>query len=805
MHDRTTWRVLLTVALALATSLTMVVLTSKPARAEGLDERTTITWNMQGESLGGESGVKWRHVQNYLQQASVLLLQETGAGPPSSMRDDAGHRLSSTTYTTVDGHRYQNSLWNPEGSDRGTPYEVFFLQTDSNGGTGSGGRVNVSIITRSTPDEVRVVDNPVNAGRRALGVRFDNHWYFTFHGLSGGGGDSATMLDAIDRTVQSWNDHFEWTVGGDFNTTPQVLENRRDFPEVAWTHTTGLPTHRGDPPRELDYFVSDQYQPHVMMQRLDPGVSDHWPVQAGPDQPYEPHWPEDMDLMAMGDSITHGVNHSQDDGYRSDVKNHLLWSNWADDTGSYRKRDIDMVGSQRSGNMEDRDHEGVPGDRIDEIADRAKCSVKVHRPNVVTLLAGTNDMNQNHQLGTAPERLGDLIDQILNDAPEAAIMVATLPPSTKAGMQDKIDRYNAELPRIVQDRQRQGKHVRLVNLGDLTTADVDGSHPHDEGYRKIADKFHDALLLAENQGWIKKPVPGGGGECGDTDESKAGPGWRSLGVVAPGMTYPSGRTDLADFDGDGRDDYVRVDQKNRTLRIALNRPSDKPGSPVWKQVDTDVHGALDSAWFPGRKLDFADVNGDGLDDIVLIPASDTDKAVLSILNQGLKSTSNGSAIWWEGSGGPMGLNLDHVEQDAVRFADVNGDGRDDYLRVGRDGSVHAYYNVESDTGYWKWEEHLNWAPGVFYGSRDKLRLADVNGDGKADYLMVGGRGNVHAYINEGGRGNGGFTEHRDFVKETGYPGDKSTFRDVSGDGKADYVVVYDGGSVRAWLNRGGNT
>ncbi|MFC7310413.1 hypothetical protein ACFQVC_40155 [Streptomyces monticola] len=60
-------------------------------------------------------------------------------------------------------------------------------------------------------------------------------------------------------------------------------------------------------------------------------------------------------------------------------------------------------------------------------------------------------------------------------------------------------------------------------------------------------------------------------------------------------------------------------------------------------------------------------------------------------------------------------------------------------------------------------------------------------------------------LNRGGRGNGGFKEHRYFVKETGYPGAKSTFRDISGDGKADYVVVYDGGSVRAWLNRGGNT
>ncbi|WP_405743519.1 VCBS repeat-containing protein [Streptomyces sp. NBC_01525] len=148
---------------------------------------------------------------------------------------------------------------------------------------------------------------------------------------------------------------------------------------------------------------------------------------------------------------------------------------------------------------------------------------------------------------------------------------------------------------------------------------------------------------------------------------------------------------------------------------------------------------------------------------------------------------------------------DGVPQEAIRFADVNGDGRDDLLRVGENGSIHAYYNLSGDSSSgWRWEEHRNWAPGVFYGSRSMLRLADVNGGGRADYLMVGKRGAVHAYLNNGDKARRRFTEHRYFVKETGYPGDKVAFRDISGDGKADYVVVYGGGSVRAWLNRGGN-
>ncbi|WP_354670161.1 hypothetical protein [Streptomyces sp. S.PNR 29] len=56
--------------------------------------------------------------------------------------------------------------------------------------------------------------------------------------------------------------------------------------------------------------------------------------------------------------------------------------------------------------------------------------------------------------------------------------------------------------------------------------------------------------------------------------------------------------------------------------------------------------------------------------------------------------------------------------------------------------MHAYVNT--GTG---WEEHLDWAPGVNGGSRHDLRLADVNGDRKADYLMVQPSGTVNAYLN----------------------------------------------------------
>ncbi|WP_339151423.1 FG-GAP-like repeat-containing protein [Streptomyces sp. F41] len=80
----------------------------------------------------------------------------------------------------------------------------------------------------------------------------------------------------------------------------------------------------------------------------------------------------------------------------------------------------------------------------------------------------------------------------------------------------------------------------------------------------------------------------------------------------------------------------------------------------------------------------------------------------------------------------------------------------------------------------------------------------MDGDHRADYLMVGGDGSVHAYLNRGGKGGGGFEKRHNFANASNYPRHYVQFSDISGDGKADYLVIHDGGAVRSWLNRGGN-
>ncbi|MCX4993619.1 FG-GAP-like repeat-containing protein [Streptomyces sp. NBC_00568] len=490
--------------------------------------------------------------------------------------------------------------------------------------------------------------------------------------------------------------------------------------------------------------------------------------------------PSEIRLMPLGDSITAGVASSTGNGYRGPLRSALQNAGVSS---------LDFVGSVNSGEMVDKDHEGHSGKVIQEIEDFADCTVPASRPNVVTLHAGTNDMDQDLELEGAPQRLGALIDRVLTNAPETTVLVATLIPAQKAGLQPRIDAFNAALPALVGSRQAQGKRVALVDMSSVTTSDLaQPAHPNDTGYAKMGEAFYGALIAAQDRGWIQTPKPGNGQQCSPDSppDSAAGAGWLSLGTIASGMPSPTGRTDLVELDGDRRADYLKISSTLGTVRAALNKSSSVPGKPDWIELPYRNSGA------PSDK--FADIDGDGRDDMIHLQ----DGNIAWVRNLGPIS----DGMNWQATAYKVGLPTG-VSDDAVRFADIDGDGRDDYLRVGDSGNIHAYVNLT--TG---WEEHLNWAPGVSGGSRNALRLADVNGDRKADYLMVSSDGSVDAYINNWDRANptapGRFTKKENFVNATNYPADKSTFRDISGDGKADYVVIYDGGSIRCWLNKGGN-
>jgi lysophospholipase L1-like esterase/fibronectin type 3 domain-containing protein len=204
--------------------------------------------------------------------------------------------------------------------------------------------------------------------------------------------------------------------------------------------------------------------------------------------------------MPLGDSLTHGATTG---AYRTQLEDLLLGDRF----------DFNFVGSLASGpaDLEASRHEGHTGYRIDQIAASVDGWLTTHQPEFVLLLTGTNDVLQDYQLATAPDRLGALIDQIAARRPSAEILVGSIPPLTDPALDAKAREYNAAIPGIVSAKASAGTQVRFVDIyPSITTADLpDGVHPNAAGYAKIAQVWYSALapLLPPRQPPVPRECP----------------------------------------------------------------------------------------------------------------------------------------------------------------------------------------------------------------------------------------------------------------------------------------------------------
>jgi lysophospholipase L1-like esterase len=190
-------------------------------------------------------------------------------------------------------------------------------------------------------------------------------------------------------------------------------------------------------------------------------------------------------VMPLGDSITDGD--SIPGGYRIELSRAL------EATGTR----IDFVGSLRNGSpsLDDEDHEGHSGWRIDQIHAAVGVWIRTYQPDVVLLLIGTNDVWSHYRVATAPRRLGALVDRIHALRSATKIFVSTIPPFRNATLNRRAVEYNAAARRIVLARVERHRPVWFVDGGGtLTLAELaDGVHPNASGYRKLAQAWYAAL------------------------------------------------------------------------------------------------------------------------------------------------------------------------------------------------------------------------------------------------------------------------------------------------------------------------
>ncbi|PSS12297.1 carbohydrate esterase family 3 protein [Amorphotheca resinae ATCC 22711] len=200
-------------------------------------------------------------------------------------------------------------------------------------------------------------------------------------------------------------------------------------------------------------------------------------------------------ILPLGDSITWGYLSSDGNGYRLDLLNLLS------------PIPVQYIGSQRSGNMTDNHNEGHPGALINQIAGYAYASLS-EQPNVVLLMAGTNDINDPVNASTAPQRLGSLIDEVVAACPRAAVLVAELTPIANTTSEARAKVFNAAIPGIIAPKVEEGKHVLTVNMSAYVTAQrlKDGLHPTDVGYALMAQAWYLGIQEAAANGWIEPPI-----------------------------------------------------------------------------------------------------------------------------------------------------------------------------------------------------------------------------------------------------------------------------------------------------------
>ena len=532
-------------------------------------------------------------------------------------------------------------------------------------------------------------------------------------------------------------------------------------------------------------------------------------------------------VMALGASITEGIGSSDLNGYRLDLDNNL-------GTGQFMKRagvapldpltasldgeltsgQVDFVGRKRNGSAPDPDNEGWPGDRIDEIMKVASCAVPYYHPNLVTLVAGTNDVIQNRALSTAPQRLHKLIDQILTESPGVTVLVSDIPPNTDPKHPEydaNTTAYNAAIPGVVESLVAAGKHV-IFSPAALTRDQVgpDHIHPTDNGYAYYAAAFLGGAHEAVANGWIQEPqgpglLPPG---CSAGANSPTDPRWENHGVsfkngFGQGNSYRWG-----DVNGDHLPELFVV-KPDQSWTFYWNSGRTNIGWTGWAK---GVTRAASRPGLVGNQLRFADMDHDGHTDCVTVDL------------QGHMTIS----LWDEAK--PVGKKIcgkkittdvdvkgtGKIPADSqIDLQDIDGDGYPDYLITDRYGATRGWKNVldrVSKKTEIQWQQLGQVAPQAGSEPRER-QWADLNGDGRADLILITAKGGANAWINRGLS----FHYDRDtaLIHYTGMkldnigniatdknvPPQDVQFVDLGGNGRADFVRVGWTGVIHIWLNR----
>ncbi|KAI8711340.1 SGNH-hydro domain-containing protein [Fusarium sp. LHS14.1] len=212
-------------------------------------------------------------------------------------------------------------------------------------------------------------------------------------------------------------------------------------------------------------------------------------------------------ILCVGDSITAGFGDTDGNGYRQQLRKDLS------------KNKVVWAGTQLNENsgMADGYHAGFPGKTIKYITNHVGPSLK-QQPNIILLAAGTNDMNSNTSTiakdGNDPReaagRLGNLIDKITEECPDAVVLVSIIINACDShhAQRERTKQYQKLIPGIFRQRRQKGKHVVAVDFSRWEEAGHDllrdCVHPTDDAYDLMGDWWYSFITKVDGA-WIQGP------------------------------------------------------------------------------------------------------------------------------------------------------------------------------------------------------------------------------------------------------------------------------------------------------------
>lgn len=407
----------------------------------------------------------------------------------------------------------------------------------------------------------------------------------------------------------------------------------------------------------------------------------------------------------------------------------------------------------------------------------------------------------------AANALSDLLNNLYYTG--ALLVVAQITPSTNTSYNSRIGVYNQLVANLVNSKkQSDGWRVQLVNMqSQVTTSDIqdncDGTgsgnivHPNDGGYKKMSSVWYQGLVNASSAGLIPDPrLPYGYAQtaCGSINANSSWCG--NVGVY-------SGRGQ-ANF-------FVGVQCSNVSTNANICNCNDG-GSSNFTLTKTGSCAEMSVGYTTATR--WADLNGDGRQENLYITASG---GMNTSLNLGIGQWPNYYGCFGITSNfkelGVLNVAPTTTKRYQVQLADLNGDARAEYIVIASNGSATGYYNtgslhtLDSNIGINFATTAVQVAPS-FGVSGIGVRFADFNGDGRADYVWVSANGALQVWLNNNTANTANVGTNWVSQGVVGPAVLSGTYRenviiaDINADGRADYLIVNrTDGSVGAYLNK----